>query len=77
LTESAIRGHVFFTSSHERARLSPLIHYYIDLLGRYSLAVPVARGELRTVRNPAAETTAVGRINFLFLVGTWSEKLRM
>ncbi len=36
-------------------RLSPLGHEHINLLGRYSLAVPesVARGELRPLRNPA------------------------
>jgi TnpA family transposase len=36
------------------ARLSPLIHEHINMLGRYSFAVPdaVARGELRPLRNP-------------------------
>jgi hypothetical protein len=36
-------------------RLSPLGHEHINLLGRYSFAVPeaVARGELRPLRNPA------------------------
>lgn len=38
----------------DAARLSPLIHEHINLLGRYSFAVPegVARGELRPLRNP-------------------------
>lgn len=36
------------------ARLSPLVHEHINMLGRYSFAVPdaVARGELRPLRNP-------------------------
>jgi hypothetical protein len=37
------------------ARLSPFVHErHINLLGRYSFAVPeaVARGELRPLRNP-------------------------
>jgi Tn3 transposase DDE domain len=36
-------------------RLSPLGHEHINMLGRYSFAVPesVARGELRPLRNPA------------------------
>lgn len=36
------------------ARLSPLIYEHINILGRYSFAVPeeVARGELRPLRNP-------------------------
>lgn len=35
-------------------RLSPLIYEHINMLGRYSFAVPeeVARGELRPLRNP-------------------------
>jgi TnpA family transposase len=39
------------------ARLSPLIHDHINLLGRYSFAVPeaVARGELRPLHDPAAD----------------------
>ena len=38
----------------DAARLSPLIHEHINLLGRYSFAVPegVARGEWRPLRNP-------------------------
>ena len=36
------------------ARLSPFVHEHINLLGRYSFAVPeeVTRGELRPLRNP-------------------------
>ena len=39
----------------DEARLSPLGHEHINLLGRYSFAVPesVARGELRPLRHPA------------------------
>lgn len=36
------------------ARLSPLIHEHINMLGRYSFLVPeaVARAELRPLRDP-------------------------
>ena len=36
------------------ARLSPLIHDHINMLGRYSFSMPeaVARGELGLLRNP-------------------------
>jgi TnpA family transposase len=39
------------------ARLSPLIHDHINMLGRYSflMSEAVARGELRPLRNPADE----------------------
>ena len=39
------------------ARLSPLVHEHIHMLGRYSFAMPdtVARGELRPLRNPAVD----------------------
>ena len=39
------------------ARLSPLGWEHINMLGRYSFAVPeeVARGELRPLRNPAED----------------------
>ena len=39
----------------DEARLSPLGHGHINMLGRYSFAVPdsVARGERRPLRNPA------------------------
>ena len=39
------------------ARLSPLIHDHINMLGRYSFAMPetVARGELRPLRNPTVD----------------------
>jgi len=39
------------------ARLSPLLHEHINMLGRYSFSVPesVAKGELRPLRNPSDE----------------------
>ncbi len=39
------------------ARLSPLIHNHINMLGRYSFDVSesIARGELRPLRNPNQE----------------------
>lgn len=39
------------------ARLSPLIHQHINMLGRYSFVVPdgVSKGELRPLRNPKDE----------------------
>jgi TnpA family transposase len=39
------------------ARLSPLLHEHINMLGRYSFSVPdaVAKGELRPLRNPASD----------------------
>ena len=39
------------------ARLSPFAHDYINMLGRYSFAVPdaVTRGELRPLRDPDEE----------------------
>ena len=37
------------------ARLSPLLHEHINMLGRYSFSVPeaVAKGELRPPRDPS------------------------
>jgi hypothetical protein len=37
------------------ARLSPLMHEHINMLGRYALTVPeaVAKGDLRPLRDPA------------------------
>lgn len=38
------------------ARLSPLMHEHINMLGRYAFTLPepVARGALRPLRSPAA-----------------------
>jgi hypothetical protein len=39
------------------ARLSPLGYKHINMLGRYSFALPeaIGRGELRSLREPASE----------------------
>ena len=45
----------YFVRDEDVARLSPLIHEYINMLGRCSFVVPepVVRGELRPLRTPA------------------------
>lgn len=47
-------GHVIDPA--DKARLSPLGSEHINMLGRYSFAIPesVARGELRPLRDPSA-----------------------
>ena len=50
-----LRREGFLVRDEDVARLSPFIHErHINLLGRYSFAVPeaVTRGELRPLRNP-------------------------
>lgn len=49
-----LRKEGFLIQNEDVARLSPLIHDHINMLGRYSFAMPetVARGELRPLRNP-------------------------
>lgn len=49
-----LRQHRYPVQDEDLARLSPLIFDHINMLGRYSFAVPeeVARGELRPLRNP-------------------------
>ena len=49
-----LRSEGFLVNDEDVARLSPFGHDHINLLGRYSFAVPeaVARGELRPLRNP-------------------------
>ena len=49
---NAPEGHLVL--DEDVARLSPFVHEHINLLGRYSFAVPeeVIRGELRSLRNP-------------------------
>lgn len=44
-------------NDNDVARLSPLLHERINMLGRYSFSVPeaVANGELRPFRDPADE----------------------
>jgi len=50
-----LRADGFEVSDGDMARLSPLLHEHINMLGRYSFSVPdaVAKGELRPLRNPA------------------------
>jgi len=50
-----LRAEDYPVREEDVVRLSPLGHEHINLLGRYSFAVPeaVARGELRPLRNPA------------------------
>jgi len=49
-----LRKEGFPIRNEDAARLSPLIHDHINMLGRYSFAMPdiVARGGLRPLRNP-------------------------
>ena len=49
-----LKQHGYPVQDEDLARLSPLIFEHINMLGRYSFAVPeeVARGELRPLRNP-------------------------
>ena len=50
-----LRAEGFEVKDEDVARLSPLLHEHINMLGRYSFSVPeaVAKGELRPLRNPA------------------------
>ena len=49
-----LRSEGYPVRPEDEVRLSPLGHEHINMLGRYSFAVPeaVARGELRPLRNP-------------------------
>jgi TnpA family transposase len=49
-----IRKEGYEVRKEDVARLSPLVHDHVNMLGRYSFAVPeaVSRGELRPLRNP-------------------------
>ena len=53
LNQLRAEGYVF--KDADVARLSPLLHEHINMLGRYSFSVPdaVAKGELRPLRDPA------------------------
>src|SRR5580704_12019338 len=53
----ALGGIPYPVGEADVARLSPLVHEHINMLGRYSFAMPetVARGELRPLRNPAVD----------------------
>jgi hypothetical protein len=48
-----LRAEGYSVRPEDEARLSPFAHDHINMLGRYSFAVPeaVARGELRSLRN--------------------------
>ena len=50
-----LRAEGYSVRDEDVARLSPLIHEHINILGRYSFVVPepVVRGELRPLRTPA------------------------
>ena len=52
-----LRADGFKVRDEDVARLSPLLHEHINMLGRYSFSVPdaVAKGELRPLRNPASD----------------------
>jgi hypothetical protein len=49
-----LRAEKYPVLDEDVAHLSPLIHDHINMLGRYSFAVPdsVTRGELRPLRSP-------------------------
>ena len=49
-----LRQEGYLVKDEDVARLSPLQHEHITMLGRYSFSVPdaVAKGELRSLRNP-------------------------
>lgn len=48
-----LRAEGYSVRPEDEERLSPFTHDHINMLGRYSFAVPeaVARGELRSLRN--------------------------
>lgn len=49
-----LRAEGYPVKEEDVARLSPLLHEHINMLGRYSFSVPeaVAKGELRPLRDP-------------------------
>ena len=50
-----LRQDGFDVRDEDVARLSPLVHEHINMLGRYAFTLPepVIRGELRPLRDPA------------------------
>ncbi len=52
-----LRADGYTVKDEDVARLSPLLHEHINMLGRYSFSVPdaVAKGELRPLRDPEDE----------------------
>jgi len=57
-----LRAEGFDVRDEDLARLSPLGHEHINMLGRYAfiLPEPVARGELRALRTPTNQTDDEG-----------------
>ena len=53
-----LRSEGFPVHDDDIARLSPLGHDHINMLGRYAFSLPemVVRGELRPLRNPAMQS---------------------
>jgi len=51
-----LRAEGFNVRDEDVARLSPLAHEHINMLGRYAFTLPepIARGELRPLRSPTA-----------------------
>ena len=51
-----LRREGFEVRDEDVVRLSPLAHEHVNMLGRYTFTLPepVARGELRPLRSPAA-----------------------
>jgi TnpA family transposase len=51
---SQLREEGYRVMDEDAQRLSPLLHEHINMLGRYSFSMPdaVAKGELRSLRNP-------------------------
>jgi hypothetical protein len=52
-----LRREGYLVRDEDVARLSPLLHEHINMLGRYSFSVPeaVANGELRPLRDPMSD----------------------
>ena len=58
-SQNQLRAEGLDVRPEDVARLSPLGFEHINMLGRYAFILPdaVARGELRPLRNPAAQGT--------------------
>lgn len=56
-TLNQLRADGFEVKDEDVAKLSPLLHEHITMLGWYSFSVPdaVTKGELRPLRNPASD----------------------
>ena len=53
-----LRAEIYPVEEADVARLSPLLHEHINILGRYSFSMPeaVANGQLRPLRDPNDST---------------------